>query len=84
MKKKVWIGSGDLVMCSLREFQKEKCDVILKYSPDEIRQLKALKEVPEDYQINEHSNEGQSGIEFVDDPDMEGGSNSDDSSSSED
>lgn len=53
MKKKVWIGCGDLVMCSLREFQKQKCDIILKYSPDEIRQLKALKEVPEDYQINE-------------------------------
>ena len=38
--------------------------------------------MPEDYQINENSQEGQSGIEFVDnDPDMEGASDSDDSGS---
>ena len=83
MKKKVWIGCGDLVMCSLRQFQKDKCDIILKYSPDEIRQLKAMKEVPEDYQINESSNEGQSGIEFVDN-DGEDGSGSDQDDSSQD
>ena len=41
MKRKVWIGVGDLVLCSLREFQDKKCDVILKYLPDEIKQLKA-------------------------------------------
>ncbi|MCL4134721.1 UNVERIFIED_CONTAM: hypothetical protein GTU68_025902 [Idotea baltica] len=41
MKRKVWIGSGDLVLCSLREFQNKKCDIILKYLPDEIKQLKA-------------------------------------------
>ena len=52
MKKKVWIGMGDLIMCSLREFQNEKCDIILKYLPDEIRQLKAEGEVPQDLEIN--------------------------------
>lgn len=48
MKKKVWIGIGDLVLCSLREFENEKCAVILKYLPDEIRQLKAQGQVPQD------------------------------------
>ena len=48
MKKKVWIGMGDLVICSLREFENEKCAVVLKYLPDEIRQLKAQGEVPQD------------------------------------
>ena len=65
MKKKVWIGIGDLVMCSLREFQNEKCDVILKYLPDEIRQLKAQGEVPQDLDINENQENPSSGIEFV-------------------
>lgn len=46
MKRKVWIGVGDLVLCSLREFQNKKCDVILKYLPDEIRQLKAQNLIP--------------------------------------
>ena len=34
-------------MVSLREFQDEKCDVVLKYFPEEVKQLKNLKEIPE-------------------------------------
>lgn len=84
MKKKVWIGIGDLVMCSLREFQSEKCDIILKYLPDEIRQLKAQGEVPQDLEINENmENGGASGIEFVETVD-DGESESSDSDSESD
>ena len=80
MKKKVWIGVGDLVMCSLREFQNEKCDIILKYLPDEVRQLKAQGEVPQDLDINENQDAPASGIEFVDGNEEEE-SDSDDSDS---
>jgi translation initiation factor 1A len=45
MRKKVWITVGDTVLVSLREFQDEKADVILKYNPDEVRKLKQLKEI---------------------------------------
>jgi translation initiation factor 1A len=85
MKKKVWIGMGDLVMCSLREFQNEKCDIILKYLPDEIRQLKAQGEVPQDLEINEHADGpgGASGIEFIE-GNEEGESESSDSDSESD
>ena len=65
MKKKVWISTGDLVLVSLRDFQKEKCDITMKFTPDEVRQLKALKEVPEDFNINETNGDGQTGIEFA-------------------
>lgn len=54
MRRKVWIIAGDLVLCSLREFQNKKCDVILKYLPDEVKQLKALGQIPE------HMSESQS------------------------
>lgn len=83
MKKKVWIGMGDLVLCSLREFENEKCAVILKYLPDEIRQLKAQGEVPQDLQINENQDATASGIEFVE-GNEEGGSESSDSDSDDD
>ena len=33
MKRKVWIGVGDLVLVSLRPYENKKCDVILKYLP---------------------------------------------------
>lgn len=51
---KVWISSGDVVMVALREFQDEKCDIVLKYFPEEVKQLKNLKEIPENIQINEN------------------------------
>lgn len=40
-------------MLSLREYQDEKGDVILKYSADEARSLKAYGELPESAKINE-------------------------------
>lgn len=53
MRKKVWINTGDIVLVSLREFQDERGDIILKYNPDEARQLKALGELPDSTKINE-------------------------------
>jgi Translation initiation factor 1A / IF-1 len=53
MRKKVWINQGDIVLVSLREFQDAKGDVILKYTADEARSLKAYGELPETAKINE-------------------------------
>ena len=33
----VWINQGDIVLLSLREFQDDKADVIVKYTADEAR-----------------------------------------------
>ena len=44
---KVWIGVGDIVLIGLRDFQDDKADIIMKYTPDEARQLKAYGEIPE-------------------------------------
>ncbi len=41
LRKKVWINAGDVILLSLREFQDVKGDVILKYSSEEARNLKA-------------------------------------------
>lgn len=40
MRRRVWIGQGDIILVGLREFQDEKADVILKYMADEARNLK--------------------------------------------
>ena len=37
----VWINQGDIILLSLREFQDDKADVIVKYTADEARSLKA-------------------------------------------
>ncbi|KAK6607485.1 eukaryotic translation initiation factor 1a [Botrytis cinerea] len=46
LRKKVWINQGDIILLSLRDYQDEKGDVILKYSADEARSLKAYGELP--------------------------------------
>lgn len=83
MKRRVWIGVGDVVLVSLREFQNEKCDIILKYTPEEVRQLKAQEEIPENIEVNENSDD----IEFTakgGDNDQDNSSDSDDESDSDD
>ncbi|KAF9310553.1 Translation initiation factor 1A, partial [Podila horticola] len=47
MRKKVWINQGDIILLSLRDFQDDKADVILKYNTEEARNLKAYGELPE-------------------------------------
>jgi translation initiation factor 1A len=37
MRKKVWINQGDIILLSLRDFQDDKADVIVKYTADEAR-----------------------------------------------
>merc|ERR1711977_304875 len=67
MRKRVWIAGGDIVLVGLRDFQDERADVILKYSADEARNLKAYGELPETAKINESAVE----VEFGDDDDVE-------------
>lgn len=45
MFKRVWINTGDVVLVSLRDYQDGKCDIMMKYNPDEIRSLKAYGEL---------------------------------------
>ncbi len=72
MRKKIWINQGDIILVSLRDFQKDKGDVILKYSADEARSLKAYGELPANAKINEtdtygHEGDVAIGIEFDED-----------------
>ncbi|CAN6639329.1 eukaryotic translation initiation factor 1A [Trichomonascus vanleenenianus] len=59
MRKKVWITQGDIILVSLRDFQDDQADVILKYHPDEARALKAQGELPDSARINEADPFGQ-------------------------
>ena len=53
MRKRVWVMVGDIVLVSLRDFQDEKGDIILKYNSDEAKNLKQYGELPENTKINE-------------------------------
>lgn len=53
IKKKVWIAMGDIVLIALREYEKDKCDIIQKYTEDEVRKLKQMGEIPESIKLPE-------------------------------
>jgi translation initiation factor 1A len=77
LRKKVWINQGDIILLSLRDYQDDKGDVILKYSADEARSLKAYGELPENAKINETDTYGPEGddgnVEFDEDRDSDSG-----------
>ena len=56
MRKKVWVNKGDIILLGLRDYQDNKADVIAKYKPDEIRELKRLKHLPDkdDYTMDDN------------------------------
>jgi len=72
LRKKVWINQGDIILLSLREYQDGKGDVLMKYSADEARSLKAYGELPESTRINEtdtYADENAEGMGFEFDED---------------
>mmetsp|Transcript_37585 Transcript_37585/g.59449 ORF Transcript_37585/g.59449 Transcript_37585/m.59449 type:complete len:143 (-) Transcript_37585:122-550(-) len=58
MRKKVWVNQGDIVLVSLRDFQDEKGDIIVKYSAEEARNLVTYGELPEGTKINQTDIDG--------------------------
>jgi translation initiation factor 1A len=70
LRKKVWINQSDIILVGLRDYQDARADVILKYSPEEARNLKSYGEFPETVKINETVTFGEEGydddIEFDD------------------
>ena len=82
MRKKVWMTAGDIVLVALREYEKDKCDIILKYTQEEIMKLKQLKEIPDNLKVNESESENRNKdndnlIEFEKNTNKEQESNSD-------
>jgi translation initiation factor 1A len=51
LRRRIFINMGDIVLVSLRDFEKEKCDIILKYTEDEVRKLKKAGEIPETFKL---------------------------------
>jgi translation initiation factor 1A len=65
MRRRVWISPGDIVLVSIRPFNDSKCDIILKYFPEEAKQLKAMGELPYNLDFsNKGQNKDEGGMEI--------------------
>ena len=45
LRKKCWISLNDIVLIGLRDYQDNKCDILSKYSQDEVRNLIKLNQI---------------------------------------
>ena len=43
-RRRVWINLGDVVLVSVREFEKDRGDIIYKYNMEEVEHLKSSQE----------------------------------------
>jgi len=68
MRNKVWIRFSDFVLVGLRDFQDDKCDILLKYTTEEVRNLKSYGELPEGTSLTliEEEEEEESIFDFDD------------------
>jgi translation initiation factor 1A len=64
LKRRVWINNDDIILIGLRDYQDDKADVIMKYSPDEVRSLKEYQEIPDSIRVNEAEEDTHGEIVF--------------------
>jgi len=53
MIRKVWVNPGDIVLVSVRDFEDDKADIIHKYLPAEIQELKNDGQLPKKATIDD-------------------------------
>eukprot|EP01129_Flabellula_baltica_P005751 TRINITY_DN2100_c0_g1_i1.p1 TRINITY_DN2100_c0_g1~~TRINITY_DN2100_c0_g1_i1.p1 ORF type:complete len:187 (+),score=64.80 TRINITY_DN2100_c0_g1_i1:627-1187(+) len=59
IRRRRWMGVGDIILVGLRSYQDDKCDVLDVYAPDEARRLKKLGELPVDAKLEEEGARGE-------------------------
>jgi translation initiation factor 1A len=63
-----WVMKEDIVLIGLREFEKDKADIVWRYTPEESRKLMKAGEIQSFIKLNENtSDKNNSNIEFIDD-----------------
>jgi translation initiation factor 1A len=68
LRNKVWINLHDFVLVGLREYQDNKCDILMKYTSEEVRNLKSYGELPSNVSLAAEKEEetDESMIDFDD------------------
>jgi len=65
------VGLGDVVLVSIREFEKDKVDILVLYRPEEVRMMIGYGEIPTSF-VTSADNESEDEVVFgEDDPDDE-------------
>lgn len=68
--KKTWIAKDDIVLISKRDFQDGRCDIIFKYSPEEIKTLIKNGEIDR-YYNNDRDEKSEDELIFIEEDENE-------------
>ena len=61
-----WVNKEDIVLIGLRDFEKDKADIVWRYNPEESRKLMKAGEIQSCIKLNNSSIEKNNNIEFID------------------
>jgi translation initiation factor 1A len=61
-KRSEWISTGDIILVGLRDYQDSKADILMKYTPEEVRKLISYNQIPEE----DKKEEEECGFKFED------------------
>ncbi len=71
MRKRVWVATGDIVLLSIRDYQSDVCDILLKYTSDEARILRTRHLIPDGIDINKKDMATDDDFEYENDEEIE-------------
>jgi translation initiation factor 1A len=60
MRRKIFMNKDDVLLVNIRDYQDDVCDILMKYTPDQVRILKSKGEIPstiDDVEFNEYDDE---------------------------
>ena len=52
--RRMFISVGDLILVCPHDYEGDKCDVLMKYESEEVRQLKNTNEIPESIKVSDN------------------------------
>ena len=64
MRKRSWMGPGDIVLVNIRDFQDTTHDICLKYHPNDARTLRSKRLIPADIEIGNAEGKESEPFEF--------------------
>ena len=71
MRKRDWMGVGDLVLVTLRGFQDDKVDIVFKYNETEVRMLRKWGEICQKEDREDENAEANEAFAFEDGDDVD-------------
>jgi len=63
-KRRIYVNQDDIILVCLRDYEDSKCDIVMKYTRDEARNLQAYGELPKDLKLEKDDTQETNNDDF--------------------